>query len=330
MFIFKKSQSIKPIIPNNEALHLFTSSASIALGDFMTQQPQFHQHSLTNSDAHFSESSEPHFLHYVDPKFYISALIKCKNVVQIKQVHAQITVNGLLSNLVVANKLLYMYAEHKDVGHAYPVFDRMKEKDLFSWSVMVGGFAKSGDYLNCFMTFREIIRSGLHPDSYTLPFVIRVCRDLKDLQLGRLVHHIVCKLGLHSNPFVGAQLVDMYAKCKAIEDAGQLFDRMPNRDCVTWTVMIGACAECGEANKSLVLFDRMMEEGIVPDKVAMVAVVFSCKWNNVAKVRELMTHRRLKKTPGWTWIEVGDKMHKFGCRILIAMGMLKKSYFGLL
>ncbi|KAI8573631.1 hypothetical protein RHMOL_Rhmol01G0292000 [Rhododendron molle] len=35
------------------------------------------------------------------------------------------------------------------------------------------------------------------------------------------------------------------------------------------------------------------------------------RWEDVAKIRELMTHRRLKKNPGWTWIEVDNKIHRF-------------------
>jgi pentatricopeptide repeat protein len=43
----------------------------------------------------------------------------------------------------------------------------------------------------------------------------------------------------------------------------QLFVRMRKRELGTWTVMIGAYANCGNANESLVLFDQMREEGVV-------------------------------------------------------------------
>ncbi|KAJ0089297.1 hypothetical protein Patl1_32561 [Pistacia atlantica] len=123
-------------------------------------------------------------------------------------------------------------------------------------------------------------------DNYTLPSVIRSCRERKDLVMGRLIHDIVLKSGLSVDHFVCAALVDMYAKCGAIDDARELFDKMSNRDLVTWTVMIGACGECGNANESLVLFDRMREEGIVPDKVAMVSVVHACvKLGAMSKAR---------------------------------------------
>lgn len=64
----------------------------------------------------------------------------------------------------------------------------------------------------------------------------------------------------------------MYAKCRVIEDAFQLFDKMQQRDLVTWMVLIGAYAVCGNANESLVLFDWMEEEGVVLDKVAVLCI----------------------------------------------------------
>ncbi|KAL3536092.1 hypothetical protein ACH5RR_004553 [Cinchona calisaya] len=232
--------------------------------------------SLNHPNDCNQELSNSHFSPATDPSFYLFTLPKCKNIHQIKQIHTQLTVNGLLRNLIVANKLLYMYTTHRAITEAHALFCGFSEKNSMSWSVMVGGFAKNGDFVDCFRTFREYMRSGDRPDNYTLPFVIRVCRDTMDLQMGRLFHHVVCKYGLQSDPFVAATLVDMYAKCKVLKDAQKLFDRMLERDLVTWTVMIGAHTECGSADAALLLFDRMQEEGIVLDSVAMVNVVNAC------------------------------------------------------
>ena len=209
------------------------------------------------------------------PESCVSLLLRCKNVFHIRQVHAHVVVNGTLHELLVANKLLYAYVQHKAMDDAYYLFDGMKMRDPTTWSVMVGGFAKVGDHASCYATFREVLRCGVTPDNYTLPFVIRTCRDKKDLQMGRVIHGIVLKNGLYLDHFVCASLVDMYNKCVVIEDARRLFKRMLSKDLVTWTVMIGAYADCN-AYESLVLFDQMREEGVVPDKVAMVTVVNAC------------------------------------------------------
>ncbi|KAK7278684.1 hypothetical protein RJT34_23719 [Clitoria ternatea] len=205
----------------------------------------------------------------------IDLLFRCRNVFHIRQVHAHVVVNGTFQDLVVANKLLYTYSQHKAIGDAYSLFDGMTMRDPTTWSVMVGGFAKVGDHAGCYAIFREVLRWGLTPDNYTLPSVIRTCRDRKDLQTGRVIQGVVLKHGLHLDHFVCASLVDMYAKCMVVEDAQRLFDRMLSKDLVTWTVMIGAYAGCN-AYESLALFDRMREEGVVADKVAMVTVVNAC------------------------------------------------------
>ncbi|KAK0583958.1 hypothetical protein LWI29_005591 [Acer saccharum] len=239
-------------------------------------QPHFHRQTSIDPHTQIKKPSDSQFSLSVDPKFFISSLLSCKNISQIHQVHAQVAVSGLLHNLVVANKLLYIYAHHKTLSAAYVLFAGMRERDAVSWSVMIGGFAKAGDYVNCFRTFKEFINCGMVLDNYTSPLVIRACRDSRDLIMGRVIHDIVLKSGLPVDQFVCAALVDMYAKCKVIDDARQVFDQMPKKDLVTWTVMVGGCAESGNANESLVLFDRMIEEGVQPDKVAMVNVVYAC------------------------------------------------------
>lgn len=205
----------------------------------------------------------------------VSLVYKCRNIFHIRQVHAHVLVNGTFNDVIVANKLLHSYVQHKSMDDAHSLFDEMPMRDPTTWSVMVGGFAKVGDHINCYATFREVLRCGVTPDNYTLPFVIRTCRDRKDLQMGRVIHDVVLKHGLQLDHFVCASLVDMYAKCMVIEDAEKLFKRMLGKDLVTWTVMIGAYADCN-AYESLVFFDRMREEGVVPDKVAMVTVVNAC------------------------------------------------------
>ncbi|MBA0793451.1 hypothetical protein Gohar_017855, partial [Gossypium harknessii] len=253
---------------NHERFRLLPLSQLAATAD--TQETSL------KSQTHTQKPLEPHPSLHIDPKYFVSVLLNCKNIFQIKQAHAQIVANGLLTNLFVSNKLLYIYVQHKAIDEAHAFFGGMREKDPVSWSVMVGGFAKDGDFVNCFRTFKELTRCSVQPDNYTLPFVLRVCRDRMDLLMGSLVHGVVLKSGLSWDHFVCAALVDMYAKCRVIDDARKLFDDMHKKDLVTWTVMIDGYAECGNANESLVLFDWMREEGIVPDKITMVTVVNAC------------------------------------------------------
>ncbi|KAG6386214.1 hypothetical protein SASPL_155105 [Salvia splendens] len=219
-------------------------------------------------------------------KFKLLSLPKCKNISQLRKLHCELIVNGLISELSTANKILHAYTLHKDLESSYALFCDVNVKNSYFWSVMIGGFARAGEFLSCCRVFRDYVRSGDLPDDYTLPVVIKICRNFMDLGMGRLLHCFVFKCGFCCNTFVAAALMDMYAKCKVIGDAGRVFDEMPERDLVSWTVMIGAYTECGNPEEGLELFDRMREGGIVPDKIVMVNVVnASAKLGSMHKAR---------------------------------------------
>ncbi|KAL0866545.1 hypothetical protein Bca101_045663 [Brassica carinata] len=249
-----------PFSRNTTKVRYSTCSASITL----------------SHDLHEQSSESPHASVSRDTADYISAVLTCKNVSDVWKIHAQVIINGFLQDLRVANKLLYIYAQFRAIADAEKLFDEMTVKDPVSWSVMVGGFAKTNDFVNSLRVFREIVRSSLNLDNYTLPIMIRVCREKRDVFVGRLIHDVALKSGMDLDCFVCAAFVDMYAKCGEIGDACKLFDEMPKRDLVTWTVMIGACADSGRPDESWVLFEKMRNEGIVPDRAAVVTIVNAC------------------------------------------------------
>jgi pentatricopeptide repeat protein len=60
-------------------------------------------------------------------------------------------------------------------------------------------------------------------------------------------------------------LIDMYAKCGSIEKARELFDKMHQRDVVSWTAMIAGYAMHGCGKEALKLFEQMKHSGMNPE-----------------------------------------------------------------
>ena len=84
--------------------------------------------------------------------------------------------------------------------------------------------------------------SGEDPNKFTFPYVLKACVGLSALQEGKEVHGHVVRTRFHSDVFVATALVDMYAKSGNMEDARQVFDKMSDRDVVTWNAMIAGYA----------------------------------------------------------------------------------------
>jgi pentatricopeptide repeat protein len=66
------------------------------------------------------------------------------------------------------------------------------------------------------------------PDSVTFMGVLNACASVAALEEGRCVHEQIIESGWDSDVFVGSSLVDMYAKCRSLEDAWRVFTKMPS------------------------------------------------------------------------------------------------------
>ncbi|KAJ7547987.1 hypothetical protein O6H91_08G112500 [Diphasiastrum complanatum] len=106
--------------------------------------------------------------------------------------------------------------------------------------------------------------------------LLKGCAKRKALAQGKRVHALIVQSGLDSVIFLGNTLVDMYAKCGSVFDARKVFNTMPEHNVFSWTAIISAYADHGEAEEAINLFQHMQQTGIAPDKVAFVVVLKAC------------------------------------------------------
>ncbi|KAK1319401.1 Pentatricopeptide repeat-containing protein [Acorus calamus] len=120
-------------------------------------------------------------------------------------------------------------------------------------------------------------KEGVKPDNYTYPLVFKACSALFDLDLARKMYDSMrADEGVKPNIFVDCTLVDMFTKCGSLDEAKSIFERMPERDIVTWGAMIGGAIECGDSGEALALFRRMIMDGFRPDSVIIATVLPLC------------------------------------------------------
>ncbi len=84
--------------------------------------------------------------------------------------------------------------------------------------------------------------------------VLNACASVGALEEGRRAHAQIIQRCWESDVFVGNSLVDIYAKCASMDDAWRVFNKMPSRSPVSWTVMILGLVKCGPGQKALELY----------------------------------------------------------------------------
>jgi pentatricopeptide repeat protein len=208
---------------------------------------------------------------------YVSLLQECTNLKSLREIHTQMHITGRTqNNMFLCNKLVTAYANYGSLVDARLVFDCMPKRNLVSWNVLIGGYAKDGGFDETLRVYGKMHRAGVQPDNFTFPFLLKACTSLSALKEGKEIHQRIIRSGLESDVFVATGLVDMYAKCRSIEDARQVFEKMPERDLVSWTAMIGAYAQQGYADQALELFHEMQLLGMDSDEITLVSVLSAC------------------------------------------------------
>ncbi|KAL5723015.1 hypothetical protein ACHQM5_006461 [Ranunculus cassubicifolius] len=76
-----------------------------------------------------------------------------------------------------------------------------------------------------------------------------------------------------SNPFHNSKLLTHYFKTGKLKDAKKLFDEIPQKNVVTWSIMIYGYATDNCHKESVKMFSEMRSSGINPNSFTMVAVL---------------------------------------------------------
>eukprot|EP01018_Ginkgo_biloba_P024207 Gb_01226 [translate_table: standard] len=193
-----------------------------------------------------------------------------------KEVHCYSIRCGLDSNILVRSALIDMYAKCKSIECARQVFDNMCHRNVVSWTVMIGGYAQNGHANEALQLFCQMQLTGLKPNSVTIASVLPACARLAALQQGKEIHDYTIRNGYESVPFVANTLIDLYAKCGSIEVAREVFDKIPQKNVVSWTAMIAGYGMHGCGEDALLVFSQMQQTGMKPDDITFIAVLSAC------------------------------------------------------
>ncbi|KAJ1689429.1 hypothetical protein LUZ63_013584 [Rhynchospora breviuscula] len=187
-----------------------------------------------------------------------------------------IEASNVRKDIFVRTALMEMYAKCGAIDEARSEFDRIKNKDVIAWSAMIAGYAQNGRPNDALELFQRMKARYCKPDEVTLVSILSACAQIGSVDIGENIGKYVEN---QRNPYslhVGSSLVDMYAKCGNINRARMVFDKIPQKDVVTWNSMIRALALNGFAIDAISFFERMKEQGFKPNNITLLAVLTAC------------------------------------------------------
>ncbi|KAL5729214.1 hypothetical protein ACHQM5_002192 [Ranunculus cassubicifolius] len=219
---------------------------------------------------------------YVPNKYtYVSILRSCSSLENVffgHQIHGHLVKNNLENDCFVGTALVDMYTKCGCLEDAHTIFREMKEKDLFTWTVMITGYANTNQGEKSIKYFRQMQREGVCPNESTIASCLRGCTNIASLENGCQLHSRIIKAGYTDDAFISSALVDMYGKCGCIKEAETQFNSLISRDIVSWNTMICGYSQHGHGEKALEVFESMLDAGVTPDEITFIGVLSACSY----------------------------------------------------
>lgn len=255
----------------------------------------------------------------------LDSCVKSRSVRDTRLIHARIIKSQFSSEVFIQNRLIDVYGKCGCLDDARRVFDRMLQRNTFtwnsiasalirwgflheavqvfgsmpepdqcSWNSIVSGFAQHDRFDEALQYFSKMHRENFVLNEYSFGSALSACSGLMDLKRGIQIHALVSKSCYSSDVYMGSALIDMYSKCGSVACAQRVFDRMSERNRVSWNSMITCYEQNGPASEALEVFVKMMDCGIEPDEVTLASVVSACA--SLLAIREgLQIHAHVVK-----------------------------------
>ncbi|XP_047982060.1 pentatricopeptide repeat-containing protein At5g66520-like [Salvia hispanica] len=203
---------------------------------------------------------------------------RCSDPSHVSQILTQLIVHNLTADTTFAAAFISYCRKHNLLtSAAFPLFiNNHTRPHTFVCNTLLRAFSHSDAPQTSPIIYSHMHTNSIPANHYTFPFVLKAAADLKLIQGGQSVHAQIIRLGFLSDLYVGNSLVNLYAVAADFEMCLKVFDEMPVRDVVSWTVVISGFKDSGRFDDALSAFDRMRNEGVMPNQVTAVNALAAC------------------------------------------------------
>ncbi|KAD2804065.1 hypothetical protein E3N88_37442 [Mikania micrantha] len=211
------------------------------------------------------------------------AFLKNKEIGQ--QIHGNVLKLGMANDVSVGTPLVDLYVKCSNIESASQAFGSISEPNAFSWSVLITGYSRAGDFDKCLKIFKSLKSMDVELNAFIYTSIFQACSAVTDISFGSQAHGDAIKRGLVSYLYGESAMITMYAKCGRLDYARQVFESIKKPpDNVTWTAIIAGYAYHGNASEALNIFASMLSYNVRPNAITFIAVLTA--YNYCGYIRE--------------------------------------------
>ncbi|XP_059637179.1 pentatricopeptide repeat-containing protein At5g40410, mitochondrial-like [Cornus florida] len=231
-------------------------------------------------------------------------------------IHGFVISCGLNADISIGTALLGIYAKSGRLYASQEVFEEMKSPDSIAWTAMLAAYAVHGHGRDAIDLFDLMIKKGVEPDHVTFTHLLSACSHSGLVAEAKAYFKIMSTVyGVEPRLDHYSCMVDLLGRAGHLKDARVLIESMPMEpNSGVWGALLNACRVYGNIEIGEEVAERLF--ALDPSDARnyiMLSNMYSAvgQWRNASNVRALMKERGLRRNPGCSFIEHGNKIHSF-------------------
>ncbi|GMJ15700.1 DYW domain protein 2 [Hibiscus trionum] len=145
-----------------------------------------------------------------------------------KRVNDFLRRSKFVGDVELNNKLIGVYGKCASMRDARRVFDKMRERNLASWKLMINGYAVNGSGADGLLLFEEMRKGGFQPDNETFLAVLSACASVGNVEDGLKYFELMkneYKVALGIEHYIG--VIDVFGRAGYLNEAVEFVENMP-------------------------------------------------------------------------------------------------------
>ncbi|XP_010432483.1 PREDICTED: pentatricopeptide repeat-containing protein At4g33990-like isoform X2 [Camelina sativa] len=250
---------------------------------------------------------------------WVSVLPACAQAGALRQgmkLHGRLLKNGLYLDVFVGTSLADMYGKCGRLEDALSLFYQIPRVNSVPWNTLIACHGFHGHGKKAVMLFRDMLDEGVKPDHITFVTLLSACSHSGLVDEGQWCFDMMqTDYGITPSLKHYGCMVDLFGRAGQLETAFNFIRSMPLQpDASIWGTLLSACRVHGNIDLGKVASEHLFE--VDPEHVGYHVLLSNMyatagKWEGVDTIRSMARGKGLRKTPGWSSMEVNNKVEVF-------------------
>ncbi|KAL3521068.1 hypothetical protein ACH5RR_019217 [Cinchona calisaya] len=230
--------------------------------------------------------------------------------------HGQVLKRGLHLDIFVGTCLVDLYGKCGRLDQALLLFYEVPRSSSIPWNAILSCHGIHGCGVTSLQLFRDMLDDGVEPDHVTFLSLLVACSHSGLVGQGKLYFHLMQQeYGIKPSMKHYGCMVDLFGRAGQLEIAYNFIKCMPVcPDASVWGALLSACRIHGNVELGKVASGNLFEvDSYNVGYYVLLSNIYANvgRWEGVDVVRSWVRDKGMKKTPGWSSIELNNTIEVF-------------------